>query len=373
MKKPSNERLLSDLRLLSGLSLTTGNQCKKLSEIIFNTTGYQISWQSLRRLLGFIKSDSEPNILTLNIIGRFLGYDSYLSYENSKQPPGNPFKESSFMDVLEIVYANPLQPEKDLNYHFVCARISSYFYLNPHLLKTIPDRNFEARAFQEYFIGRFPLIDLLDHGFQEVLLNYAKASSTDDAKLFVYSTIYLHNYRNGRVNIDWLERISKSMDITESHAFLIGRYFGIQLHLETDKGARLRVFDKMERQLADGNSFEQTCCLFTFIEFALAARLFALSLKLLDAFYPKPANDNNWIEFGYYEVFKIFRFICLVHLEKFEAAQSLRQQIAISGIAFYFRKTYELLFLESAELLAPDEIARARSKSLRKELYPHSV
>lgn len=373
MKKLSNERLLSDLRLLSGLSLTTGNQCKKLSEIIFNTTGYQISWQSLRRVLGFIKSESEPNILTLNIIGRFLGYDSYVSYENSKQPSSNHLKGSSLMDILEIVYSGSLQPEKDLNYHFVCSRISNYFYFHPHLLKAIPSRNFEASAFQEYFIGRFPLLDLLDHGFQEVLLNHAKVNNNEDAKLFVYSNIFLHNYRNNRVNMDWLERLSKDLDTTKSHPFLVGRYFGIQLHLDTNKGSQLRVFDKVESQLKNGDSFEQMCMLFTFIEFAIAAKLFASSLKLLDSFYPKPSDSNNWIEFGYYEVFKIFRFVCLVQLGSFEAAKTLKQQISINGIAFYFRKTFELMFLESSDLLEVNELDRARIKTLKMELYPNSV
>lgn len=173
--------------------------------------------------------------------------------------------------------------------------------------------------------------------------------------------------------MDWLERLSKNPDISELHPFLIGRYFGIQLHLETDKGSRLRIFDKIERKLRTGTGFEQTCMLFTFIEFAIAAGLFASSLKLLDSFYPKPSNSNNWIEFGYYEVFKIFRFICLVQLGDFEAARALKQQISISGIAFYFRKTYELMYLESSDLLEVNNLDRARIKTLKMELYPHSV
>lgn len=367
------EQLLKDLRLHSGLSLTAGNQCKKLSEIIFTATGYQLSWQSLRRLLGFIKSDSEPNILTLNIIGRFLGYDSYVGYENSKQSQHNTLQVSSFMDIMEMVYAHSLQPERDLNYHFVCRKISNYVYSHPQLLKTIPSRNIEDSAFQEYFIGRFPLIDLMDHGFREVLLNYAKVANNQDVNLFVYSIIYLHNFRNNKINIVLLERLTEGFDIDKSHPFLVGRYFGIQLHLKNSKGNQHNIFNEIKSLLENRNGFEQTCILFTFIKFAIAAQLFESSLILLDSYDPKPSKSNKWIEFGYYEVFKIFRFICLVQLGNFKLAKTIKQQISIGGVAFYFRKTHELMFLESSLILEDNELDRAKVKLLRTELYPNAV
>jgi hypothetical protein len=373
MQKPLNDLLLEDLRLLSGLSLTAGNQCKQLSEIILKSTGYQISWQSLRRVLGFIKSENEPNTLTLNIIGRFLGYDSYVSYVNSKAPVHDSLSGSNFMDIMEIVYSNPLHPEKDLNYHFVCRRVSAHFYFNPNLLRSIPEQNFQLSAFQEYFIGRFPLIDLMEHGFQEILLNHLKVKDSADAKLFVYSTIYLHHYRNKRVNTNWLEMLNENVKMTKIHPFLIGRHFGILLHLNSERGNQRRVFDRIETELRNRDEFQQTCIIFTFVEFAIAAGLFELSLRLLNGFYPQPSKSNKWVEFGYHEVFKIFRFICLIQLGSFELANALKQQISTIGVAFYFRKTYELMFLESSVRMDENRMDMSRIKSLKKELYPNSI
>jgi hypothetical protein len=354
---------LKDLIKLKKIDLKTGNQCKKLSEVIYSEIGERISWQTLRRILGFIKQESNATatLYSLNVMCRFLKFDSYNSYILSKQndPSGN-----AFVDMLQLVYKGELQQEKDLNYHFVCRGLSNYCYNKPELIHLIPKEIVQRSAFQRYFIGRFPLLDLMDSGFGEILYHYAEYVETDAVKLFVNSAIYLHRFKAGKPEPDLLKEI-KLIDPKGMHPFLAGRIYGLQLHSNADKGKRAQTFETVRNILEHSSEYERLCMLFTFLDFAISAKEYKNSLILLDLFNPKPSKNKSWVEFGYFEVFKIYRMVCLTHTGQDREARELSNNISIDAVAFYFRKTYRLMYLEAKIILEHDKIIK---RQLMKEL-----
>jgi hypothetical protein len=346
------EQYLKDLQAIKSIKITSGNQCKNLSEEIFKSTGSLISFQTLRRVLGFIKTDTQPTIQTLNILSRFLEFDSYDSYirsVNSKEPE---LAESEWGSLARIVYINNLRIEKDLNYHFVCRGLSNYFYNNPGLIQKIPKSIIATESFENYFIGRFPLLDLLDHGFGDLLKQYEKQQR--DAKLFVQTVLYLHDFKAGKVDHSLLKGLD-SIDIKDLHPFLIGRYYGIQSHLHSDPKERNQLFKTLQKRLKKASDYDRLCILFNLLDFTIAIELYEESLALLAEFDPNPANVNGWVEFGYFEVFKIYHLLCLAKTDQLTKAAALAKKISIGSIAFYFRKTYQQMYLQALIILEKDQ------------------
>jgi hypothetical protein len=340
---------LNDLETLKGIRLTSGNQCKKLSEAIFNEIGVRISWQTLRRVLGFIKQESNATatLYSLNVMCRFLKFDSYNSYILSKQ---NDSSGNAFVDMLQLIYKGELQQEKDLNYHFVCRGLSNHCYHKPELIHLIPKEIVKRSAFQRYFIGRFPLLDLMDLGFENILYQFADYVKTDAVKLFVYSVIYLHRFKAGEPKPDLLKEL-RSIDAKGMHPFLAGRVYGLQLHSNADKRNRDQTFNTVRNILKQSSEYKRLCMLFTFLDFSITAKMYSDSLSLLDQFNPKPSKNKSWVEFGYFEVFKIYRLLCLAQTKQFEEAIILEKVISIDSVAFYFRKTYQLMYLKARDIL----------------------
>ena len=301
---------------------------------------------------------------------RFLGFDSYNSYILSKnnEPTGHVFP-----DMLQLVYKTALQPEKDLNYHFVCRGLSHYCYKSPGLMDAIPDEILNTVPFQRYFIGRFPLLDLMDHGFGKILEHYKKYSGDDAVKLFVHTSIYLHRYKSGKTEKKWL-RALESIPPKNLHPFLVGRYYGLQLHQNTDANQREKLLKSIQKELAHASDYKRLCMLFTFLDFAISADMFAESLTLLTRYNPNPSKIKNWVEYGYFEVFKIYRLLCLARTGKFEEAEKLKEEISIEAVAFYFRKTYRLMYLEAAIILEKKPVQKQFLKEefnqLKRFLFP---
>lgn len=363
---------LNDLQTLKGINLTSGNQCKNLSEVIFKETGAQISGQTLRRVLGFIKQKpgATATLYSLNVMCRFLGFDSYNSYilSTHNKPSGD-----SFLDMLQLVYKTELQQEKDLNYHFVCRGLSNYCYNNPDSIYIIPKEIIERDSFQRYFIGRFPLLDLMDYGFSEILIRYEKFTEKGSVKLYVNSAIYLHLFKSGITEPNWLKDL-ESLDSYEMHPFLIGRFYGLQLHLTKDSDKRNLILKLVQIRLENGSEYERLCMLFTFLDFAITSDMFAESLALLNQYNPKPSENKNWVEYGYFEVFKIYRLFCLAHTQQFDEAMLLTKVISIDAVAFYFRKTYQLMYLEAKIILEKEteqkQFLEVELEQLKHILFP---
>lgn len=73
-------QLLEKVKLKHGYSLSHSKDCDHLASSISNQTGEIISGSTVKRLFGFIKTQSHPNKYTLNLLSRFAGYQDYKDF-----------------------------------------------------------------------------------------------------------------------------------------------------------------------------------------------------------------------------------------------------------------------------------------------------
>lgn len=343
--------LLEELRIVSGLTLEKGNHCKALSEDIYREIGETVSWQSLRRVLGFVESKSKVSMSVLDIIGRYLGFDNYISYINSQSSKKVNVVSESSNYLLNNIYNIPLKQERDLNYHFVCRNISKSIYYQPDLISSFPNSLISNRSVQLYFISRFPLIDLLNRGFKRILIQYRLISDSDEVNVFVGSLLYLNSFKIGNSNEKWLNKFD-NINVENLHPFVQGRYFGSKLLSANSEGNRNRLIKKIESFLSVNQIDGQfPYFIFTFIEYAIAAKQFELVKSLIRKYFKEENPFEGWVEYGYREVFKIFEFVAVVETGFIEDAKRLSEKISKKRVAFYFRKTYWLLYLHSYILI----------------------
>lgn len=380
MRTPPNSvipDLLQELRIVSGIPLEKGIQCKELSDEIFNQIGERVSWQSLRRVLGFIKTDSAISLPILDIIARYLGFTCYTGFLISRTKRETIEFSASIFEFLPSVYDIPLRKELDLNYHFVCRNFSKIIYNQPELLSGIPESFLANRAFQLFFIERFPLIDLINQGFRRILLLYRKKAKRDDVAVFVNCLLHLDSYKSGFHNENWLKGLS-GIEIEKLHPLLQGRFFGSFLLVIKDEGSRNRHIDKInDFLLLHHEQRKFPFFLFTFLEYAIECRAYDLAKSLLKKHYREDDPIDGWVEYGYREVFKIYHFIVLVETQFTKEAKLLSQSISREKIAFYFRKTFWLMYLKSYAKIVSDleerKVVEDEIALLEHFLYPTTL
>ncbi|MBN1988586.1 MAG: NACHT domain-containing protein [Bacteroidales bacterium] len=79
-----------------GRKITYQKDCNALSSNIFSHTGEQISPATLRRVFGFLATNSQPSRVTLDILAQYIGatgWDNFLQLENHKPTLIFPVKE----------------------------------------------------------------------------------------------------------------------------------------------------------------------------------------------------------------------------------------------------------------------------------------
>lgn len=93
--KNDYSQLLIDVQKKSNITVADVKDVKYLKEEIDFVTNKKISFNTLRRLFGFLQK-TNPSIQTLNILSNYLGFNSYSNYKNNK----NNFEDWYFQQYL---------------------------------------------------------------------------------------------------------------------------------------------------------------------------------------------------------------------------------------------------------------------------------
>jgi hypothetical protein len=72
--------LLDQVIVKHGHQIVHSKDCDHLAAVISDQTGELISGSTIKRLFGFIKTNSFPNKYTLNLLSRFIGHDSFNNF-----------------------------------------------------------------------------------------------------------------------------------------------------------------------------------------------------------------------------------------------------------------------------------------------------
>ncbi len=78
-----SNKTIEDIKLRSGLSFDRASDFSSLAILIANETRHTIGATTLKRLFGYIDDVRETNQSTLNIVARYLDFNSWEEYTNS--------------------------------------------------------------------------------------------------------------------------------------------------------------------------------------------------------------------------------------------------------------------------------------------------
>lgn len=94
-----------------GKPIDSSADCERLVFDIESKTGERLGFTTLKRLLGFTAEQAKPRLSTLNILARYLGFNSYKELEDSVDNKG----DSDFNTHAKSILSSDLRTEVDIN------------------------------------------------------------------------------------------------------------------------------------------------------------------------------------------------------------------------------------------------------------------
>ena len=109
-----DKNIIKLLEEKSGKSINSSSDCERLALDIESETGERLGFTTLKRLLGFTSEQAFPRTSTLNILARYLGFNSYKELEDTTNNIG----DSDFNNKAKSVISCrlPVQAEINLSY-----------------------------------------------------------------------------------------------------------------------------------------------------------------------------------------------------------------------------------------------------------------
>ena len=151
-----------------GKPITFSSECIDVSKHILNTTGLNISAQTLRRMLGFIDNKVMPSKNSLEIIALYCGYNSFKDLIQSQKKQINISKNDN-ITIIKSFYNIDLHAAYDFNYQNACGNIAELILKDRSLLNQVSSFLSKNKIAQIFFFERFPYIDGLCNGYETSL------------------------------------------------------------------------------------------------------------------------------------------------------------------------------------------------------------
>lgn len=343
-----------------GQSLQFGFQCNDLSQDIFRVTKAYISPQTLRRICGFVKTNSSISESSKQIITQYLGKDN-LNNHLLLTEADTQFIIPFIQDFFQI----PLSSFEDFNYQNACAKIAQRLFEKPALLEHLGPFLAKNPTAQLYFFERLPFLDGLASPYMHYLEMYAQEKQELPSSFFAQA---LNAYGKKLSMKDWLplplnQFLKEGKKNQHWHPFLKGR---IKV---------LRIWDAIQREswddlnhclsqavLEQQQIFQSTKNkgYFPYYEWILAEGLH-LAERYADSQYfanlyiqLKKTNTPFPIEPGYHEAIKVIQFRNAQILGDQRLFTKLKKEIEIKNVIFlgqrYFRIIYNLALLQASYL-----------------------
>ena len=106
-----DKNLINLLEEKSGNKLDSSSACERLVLDIESETGEKLGFTTLKRLMGFTSEQAQPRQSTLDILARYLCFDSYRELEDAIDNRG----DSDFDCNSETVLSSRLPTETEIN------------------------------------------------------------------------------------------------------------------------------------------------------------------------------------------------------------------------------------------------------------------
>ena len=105
-----DKNIIKLIKEKSGIPFDSSSDCERLALDIESKIGERLGFTTLKRLLGFTSEQAEPRQSTLDILARYLGFNSYKDLEDEINNKG----DSDFDSNSETVYSSRLSDNAEI-------------------------------------------------------------------------------------------------------------------------------------------------------------------------------------------------------------------------------------------------------------------
>ena len=160
-------KLKTALEQKAGLKLDSLKACRKMEKMLYER-GFFVSYTTLSRIFSVARISAQPRGETLNLLSKFLGFDSfdaYLEYELTSGEASEAFIRKSlelkshlllgnFTDAIDgIDSLKALNPEKSQLFNqYLCNKVFGTENRDTDLIKYLLNKDFSNGNLQNYFV-----------------------------------------------------------------------------------------------------------------------------------------------------------------------------------------------------------------------------
>lgn len=335
-----------------GKPITFSSECIDVSKHILNTTGLNISAQTLRRMLGFIDSKVMPSKNSLEIIALYCGFNSFKDLKQSQKKQINISKNDN-ITIIKSFYNIDLHAAYDFNYQNACGNIAELILNDLPLLNQISSFLSKNKIAQIFFFERFPYIDGLCNGYETSLKKYYQEKKTTEAQLFSLCLLHLGavlslNKQKAKKYLHAINTIPVTKDV---HSFVIARKLMANLlNAYNDKNDLLLESLIYDAFTTEENIQKTKKDYFPFFAFVMTDAFHLIErpleaekmLRICNA-YQAPTNSNvneMPIDLGYIKGIELMNGLSAYHLGDHKKAKRILNSIEVQNIPFIFRNYF---------------------------------
>ena len=134
-----------------GMRLNSSSACERLALDIEISTGERLGFTTLKRLLGFTAEHATPRLSTLEILARYLGFNSYTELEDAINNIG----DSDFDSHAESVHSSRLPAEAEINLSYSPNRRLKLKHVNDDEFVVMESLNGSLKSGDIVFVDSF--------------------------------------------------------------------------------------------------------------------------------------------------------------------------------------------------------------------------
>lgn len=371
------ENLKNHIFLRYGKPIKYYYECELLSNHIQDCIKEYISPQTLRRILGFIKSDSNPSKRTLDLVSNYCGFDNFRELINNEIIQNNRQLKTETISFIKEFYNIKTSEINDINYQKACGNIAKKLTADYKLLNSLNTYLSKNKTAQIYFFERYPYLDGIRQEYINSFKMYVQEKRTNESIIFSHSIIFLAAFLgNDDKNMGLQLNAINKIDDTSIHPFPLARKMmsNILYYYTKNDSHNLEKWIttafEIEKKLPRGNEkgvyfpyfqFIMTECFILIEDHNAAFKM----LEIADIDYKKH-NDGN-IEDGYYECLDILKAYTYMLLGNKNIAKRILNKVENHKIIF-ISQNYYLIFRKIIELNLCKNAKSTKAINIQNEL-----
>lgn len=176
-----------------GRKVLTSSDCYDLSTEIDLKLKVRVSFNTLRRCFGLIKSDYKPSMFTLNSLSCFCGYSSFDDFVNSKKehkPSPEATEGNALLNYLVLLFKNTeVNGISDVTYFSLVQQTIGYITHHPYLIERFQKEIATTKNGQHYYYEIFVHFDKLNSFYGDGLQFYLQKKKDVEAQIFGHSLL----------------------------------------------------------------------------------------------------------------------------------------------------------------------------------------